>query len=97
MWGDIQLMENLANYFACGKCEESKDGMIYYRVTDFSDNYDKVIPFFSKYELVGVKSQDFKDWCKVADIIKVKAHLGSEGLDKIIKLKADMNRSRHEE
>lgn len=94
---DVQLMENLVNYFACGKCEKSKDGMIYYRITDFADNYDKVKPFFSKYELVGVKAQDFKDWCKVADIIKVKAHLTKEGLDQIIMLKAGMNRSRHEE
>ena len=94
---DEQLMENLSNYFACGKCEKSKDGMIYYRVTDFADNYDKVKPFFSKYELVGVKSQDFKDWCKVADIIKVKAHLTREGLDQIIVLKAGMNKSRHED
>jgi hypothetical protein len=38
-----------------------------------------------------VKSEDFADFCKVVDIMKVKGHLTVEGLDQIHKIKAGMN------
>jgi hypothetical protein len=34
------------------------------------------------------------DFCKAADLMKNKAHLTKEGLDKIISLKSGMNRGR---
>jgi hypothetical protein len=38
-----------------------------------------------------VKAQDFKDFCKVADLMKEKKHLTEEGLEQIKLIKAGMN------
>lgn len=68
--------------------------MVYYSVTKFDDNYGKIQPFFEKYPILGVKAMDFNDWCKVAALIKDKAHLTKNGLDEIIKIKEGMNKRR---
>jgi hypothetical protein len=44
--------------------------------------------------VVGVKQQDYLDWCKAADIIKTKGHLTTSGLDEVQKIKEGMNRGR---
>jgi hypothetical protein len=44
---------------------------------------EKIIPFFKKHNIIGEKSKDFADWCKVAELIKAKDHLTSSGLDEI--------------
>jgi hypothetical protein len=41
-----------------------------------------------------VKALDFADFCEVAELIKNKVHLTSEGLKKIHIIKAGMNRGR---
>ena len=43
---------------------------IEYRVTKIADITQKVIPFFNKYPIVGVKALDFADFCKVAEMMK---------------------------
>jgi len=43
----------------------------------------------------GEKYKDYRDWCKVGDIMKIKNHLTKEGLDQVIKIKAGMNRGRY--
>jgi len=58
-------------------------------VSRFSDITEKIIPFFDKYPLVGVKSLDYADFCKVADLIKNKAHLTTEGLSQIKQIKSE--------
>jgi len=54
----------------------------------------KIIPFFSKYPIEGVKAKDFDDFCKVAELMKSKVHLTSDGLEQIRKIKSGMNRGR---
>lgn len=58
----------------------------------FQDNYEKFIPFFLKYPIRGGKIEDFQDWCKVAEIIKVNSH--PSGLDQIRQIRANMNKGR---
>lgn len=55
---------------------------------------EKIIPFFNKQNILGIKQKDFNDWCKVADLIKNKSHLTKEGLDMIKQIKAGMNKGR---
>ena len=59
---DEQLMTSLIEYFDCGNVYSTKDA-IYFRVGKFSDIVEKIIPFFEKYPILGVKYQDFKDFC----------------------------------
>ena len=72
-------MIKLITYFNCGYCEKAKDGMVYFKVTKLTDNYEKILPFFSIHPLYGVKATDYQDWCKVAELLKIKAHLTREG------------------
>lgn len=63
-------------------------------MTNLSDLNNIIIPFFDEYKIIGVKSQDYQDFKQVAELMKAKAHLTSEGLDVIRKIKAGMNKAR---
>jgi hypothetical protein len=90
---DEELMRSLIDYLGCGNVSIYKEA-VDYLVTKFSDLTDKVIPFFKKYPILGVKSKDFEDFCKVAELMQNKDHLTASGLDQIRKIKAGMNRGR---
>ena len=55
---------------------------------------NKILPFFKRYPIIGVKALDFADWCKVAELMKEKKHLTKEGLEEIYKIKVGMNKGR---
>jgi len=46
-------------------------------VNKFSDNMNKIIPFFKKYPLLSVKRLDFQDFCKISCILKEKKNFES--------------------
>lgn len=77
-------------YFKCGGIYK-KGNTFYFRVTKLSDITDKIIPFFKKYPIVGIKALDFADFGLAAKLIKDKKHLTKEGLEQIKNIKAGMN------
>ena len=85
-------MQTIKTYLGCGHVYKNKD-VLDYKVSKFSDLTDKIIPFFKEYP--GVKSKEFADFCRVAELIKDKKHLTPEGLEKILEIKAGMNRGRN--
>ena len=92
---DEALMRSLVYYLGCGRYSAQKNRPIcYYECSKFSDLNDKIIPFFIKYPIVGVKLLEFADWCKAAEIFKAKGHLTEQGLNQIKKIKAGMNTGR---
>lgn len=92
---DEKLMESLISYFECGYIEKDSRGpWLYYTVSNFTDIYNKIIPFFHQYNIIGSKNLDFNDWCEIATLIQDKHHLTPEGLNKIISLKDGMNKGR---
>ena len=58
---DEQIMKSLIEYFDCGNIYKDKDGTINYRVQRFSDIEKKILPFFSKHRIGGVKFIDYLD------------------------------------
>ena len=59
---DELLMRSLVDYLGCGKYYPSSSGSDgKYQVTKYSDVFEKIIPFFQKHPLLGVKSLDFED------------------------------------
>jgi hypothetical protein len=54
-----------------------------YKVSNFYDISNKIIPFFEKYPLQAKKRLQFKEFCYVVELIKAKAHLTPEGIAKI--------------
>jgi hypothetical protein len=92
---DLLLFESLKKNFGCGNFRvESKNPAVRFDVTTFKEISDIIIPFFYKYPLQGSKRLDYEDFCKVAELMKNKAHLTQEGLDHICKIKAGMNTGR---
>lgn len=93
---DENLMKSLIDYLGCGRYSfrttPYENGE--YVVSKISDLTSKIIPFFIKHPIKGVKVLDFNDWCEVVELMKSNKHLTQKGLDQIIKIKSGMNKGR---
>jgi hypothetical protein len=92
---DAQLMKSLVTYLDCGRIH-LPSGYAHgnFLVGKFSDINEKIIPFFDKYQIEGVKALDLADFKRVAAIMKVNGHTTESGLEEIRLIKAGMNRGR---
>jgi hypothetical protein len=93
---DELLLKSFEDYFGCGKLYIYKS-WVTFKCHKFADLEQKIIPFFRKHEIIGVKSEDFECRCKVADIIHNKEHLTEDGLERIRQIKGGMNKGRYTE
>nr|YP_009364315.1 GIY-YIG/LAGLIDADG [Ophiocordyceps sinensis]ARF03384.1 GIY-YIG/LAGLIDADG [Ophiocordyceps sinensis] len=92
---DKILIISLINYLGCGKYRERKGGLAGdYLVYKLSDITDKIIPFFDKYPILGVKSLEYNDFKLVSNVMKNKGHLTIEGLNQIKQIQSGMNTNR---
>jgi len=91
---DVMVIKGLKDYFNCGDVILDSQNMSHYVIRKTSNTSDLILPFFAKYPLQSTKSADFADFCEVANIIKNKAHLTQEGLERINRIKSGMNRGR---
>ena len=98
---DQALLIGIANYFynniLIGKYiyESEKREYILLQIKNYSDIVNKIIPFFNKYSILGVKSLDFSDFKKVAEIMETTEHLTESGFSKIVKIVEKMNLDRN--
>ena len=53
-------MRSLIDYLDCGNIYKDRDNFSY-QVVKFSDIENKILPFFTKFPIVGVKALDFSD------------------------------------
>lgn len=91
---DYLLMKRIMEYLdSDGNLNRSKE-VVEYRIYKYSDLRDKIIPFFEKHPVRGVKHLDYLDWVRVVELITKKAHLTVDGLDEIRQIKAGMNKGR---
>lgn len=93
---DESLFRSLVSFFGCGEYRSSSADRdtVNFECLSFSDNYEKILPFFREHKIIGVKAKDFEDWCRVAEIIKAKEHLTKEGFDLVCHIKSKMNKGR---
>ena len=91
---DIKLMEKIVQYLGGGKVYKYTKSAVHLSIVDFSLITDKIVPLFEKNPLVGVKSQDFQDWCKIHELMVNRSHLSIEGMNLIRKIKLGMNSRR---
>jgi hypothetical protein len=90
---DKELLNTIILYLNCGTLKTSNNCKVL-TVTRFEDVYNTIIPFFQRYPLQGDKKLNFNDFINAAELIREKAHLTSEGMDKILLLKSGMNSGR---
>ena len=87
---------NLAGGLGCGYIyDNSQNPAVYLDITKYSDVLGIIIPLFNKYTLEGQKRLDFQAFCKVADLMKDKAHLTHEGLSQIQEIQRFINKGRN--
>jgi len=85
---DRKLLKLIIKFLGIGRVEKNiKGSVVNLVIGNFSDLNQIIIPFFNKYPLCGIKQLDYKDWCKIANLI-------NEGLEKIKEIKSGMNKGR---
>ncbi len=71
---DHQLIKSFVEYFGGGRFyKPSNENMVYYICESFSTVWDKIIPFFNKYPVEGVKALNFSDFVAIASLMRDKA------------------------
>jgi hypothetical protein len=92
---DRVLLESFVNYLGYDRFYSvTGRNEVYFIISTFKDIFEKVIPLFYKYPLLGSKQQDFFNFVKVAELIRSKDHLTKKGLEKIKLIKSNMNSRR---
>ena len=69
--------------------------MLYFKLKTILILKIKLYPFFNDHPIQGIKSLDFADFKKVAEIIKNKDHLTDKGFNEIKKIVDGMNLDRN--
>lgn len=93
---DKALMENIGKYLNCGYISIRGD-IVDFQVVKISDITEKIIPFFAKHRIIGIKEKNLEDFIKVVEMVNKKEHLTNEGLKKIKEIKNRMNMFRDNE
>lgn len=101
---DYPLLEIIKNYLDCGLLEKvsTRPSSATYVTYKFEDIEKKIIKFFKNYPLLGLKLLDFKDFVKVAELLKKELNFDrpiAEGsradtINKIKIIKSVMNKGR---
>lgn len=87
-----ELMKILISTLGCGRIElVLNQSAVYFVVVKSQDIYEKIIPFFDKYPIKGLKALDSSDFKQITSIVHNKEHLTKEGLYKIQSIKSNMN------
>jgi hypothetical protein len=86
------------NFFSgIGSISQNKNkDDVYYLVRSISD-LEIIIKHFERYPLITQKRADYELFKQVFEIISNKKHLTIEGLEKLVAIKASMNRGLSEE
>lgn len=91
---DRKLMEKLVEYLGGGKVYKHTQSAVQLNIVDFSLITERIIPFFKGNPIIGVKSLDYIDWCKIHELMVNRSHLTVQGMNSIREIKLGMNRTR---
>ena len=89
---DRIILESIQSYFeGAGSIKKRGEKALYYRVNYLPELTNIILPHFNKYSLLTQKKGDFILFKKAIDVIKLKEHLTTEGLKKLVSIKASIN------
>ena len=82
-------------HLGCGRLQTRPDGISYYLVSNPLSITEKVIPFFKRFPFLSqTKKKNFSIFQKITNLVQEKQHLNSDGLEKIIQLREQLNPGR---
>ena len=64
-------LELLRDTLACGSIRRAGNGGWYWEVNRLSDLQSRVVPFFERFPLVGLKAQDFELWSQAVGLLEI--------------------------
>lgn len=89
---DLPLLKKIQAFFGVGTIKVNKSqNTVMYCVADQKQLMNVIIPHFDKYPLLTKKRADFILFKSIVKLILNKEHLTTEGLNKIISIRASMN------
>ncbi len=89
---DKVILALCKRYLECGTLRGRPDGVWYYEVNNFNAIWEKVMPFFKKFNFLSAKKKrDFAKFCEIAELMKKGEHLKEEGIKKILEIRREMN------
>ncbi len=65
---DSEILKEIQKIFKCGSITYSKN-TVRFQVSNITDLFDRVVPFFNKNKMFGKKSKDFEMWSKAIAIL----------------------------
>ena len=83
---DLELLKCFINFLGGGLIKE-RTGTSQFVVVKLALIKEKLIPLFQKYPIHGIKSENFIDFCKIAELMSSDAHLRFKSMRKSEKLK----------
>jgi hypothetical protein len=86
---DLPILNNIKDYLGVGNITIKANGCVFY-VQAIKD-LDVILNHFDKYPLITKKHADYLLFKMAINLIKEKAHLNSEGLRKLVALRASLN------
>jgi len=89
---DRIILESIQSYFeGAGSIKKHSENALHYKVGSLPELTNIILPHFKKYPLITQKMGDFILFKKAIDVIKLKEHLTTEGLKKLVSIKASIN------
>lgn len=92
---DRTVLALMKRYLGCGTLRERKDGVVYYEVTNIRSLYERVLPFFAKYQLLSAsKKRNFSLFRKIVLKMVAGEHRSIHGFKEIMDLREILNEGR---
>ena len=89
---DLALLEKIQSYFdGIGTIRKQTEGYVQYRIFSIKDLI-VILNHFEKYPLITKKQIDYELFKQALKLIHNKEHLTSEGFQKILSIRASMNK-----
>ena len=89
---DVSVLEQLREFFGCGQITTNHGDRKELRIRGLKQLSEQVVPFFEANPLRTVKRSNFERFAEVIRLMNRGDHLTMEGLDRIRRLAAGMNR-----
>jgi hypothetical protein len=90
---DLEILKNIQIYFGVGSIYyNKKDDCYQYLVQSIKDLNNVIIPHFLNYPLLSQKQIDFYLFKQIIELMNAKEHLNLLGLQKIVNIRASLNK-----
>ncbi len=91
---DVRLLHALKDYFGCGVVRTNHGDRWAWRVRGREHLLRRIVPFFERHPLRSEKQADYEKFLRVLRLMETGEHLTADGVEKVRRIAAQMNRGR---